>query len=985
MEPEDSVNSSEKEKESDSRPASVTNEKSPSKMSATFLFKRGFSDSFKKKPSTDNTDKVQLAAVPPTLAEAPAHATLRRKTSSEEDLQDDTRINHAELLRKEQSEMNFEFSRRARAALEKIGGRELEASVLNLVMPSIFGDQEITANMSRKIRLKELSELIRKLIIAVTHKNHLVMCIKEAQYFDSLSWELLWEIVEICPKMSIFIGTRRLANYDNESNKKILSKLKALPQATSMILEGLNDEETKQMILSCWTGPRIKNVLPEIVEDIRKRSDGKPLFIRSLIVSLKESGSFRVLENGTLSTQGKVDLGLSFDDRNIVIAQFDRLDRTFQLFLKIAAVIGQEFKLEDVLFFLTGMPGIFEKIKTGNMEKLVSGVEEMDKYGFLQKKEGQAAFFFKSTVVKQFIYSLMVVQQRQQLHSRVAKYYESQMDPSNRYQMLIPIYEHYMESGDDQLQKKIYYLEAVAQYHFENESIVDAIKDYKTLFVISEHETIETNIIAGWHRELGTAYYYSEEYNSAETHLLQSLQLQEYVIPPMGIKFEWELKRQITIRQRFERSLGPGPINEDYITSYPDFRGSQNLLTQESVESLDVDTFRQRRAPKINALLTFLALADLYIKIGQPKPHRLLLMMGLNLCEEMPKESIYCRFMALNALCTHTFDDNPELAIKYLEVAETFDIRNNIGDSIEIVKCSAKFSFLHGAWAKCKRKYDTLLHLGNVASDFSAVRDALQSKAILFFFGNSRPSSIALSRELYNLSSDEDDWSGQFWGSYLLISNLMSLPTGENMIELQTMVQKHNALWEKAPGHIKTSPVYLICRQGLTAALATHGGLKVNPTVHLSNFAELFETLGPDHWIVFLGCIHVYLAFCSAHIKDVLMVDTNSKNLVNKICDSVHKMTKSGLHPCILAADIKHLFKAFKALVAKKMGDAQKAWITGAETQGQTDAIYMHGLFNASLGKFHEKRADSEHHLMQAKTLLNKVGAQFELAKIWNL
>jgi tetratricopeptide (TPR) repeat protein len=966
-----------------SRQSSITSFKIPTRRSTirTSLNIPNFSSIKLGKQAIIEEEAEKPAAVG--LTEAPAHTVSKRRTGSQ-DLFDDIladRLKNAELQKKAIGDYNSEFYERSKAAISKIGGSLDHTSVLNLVMPNITNDQEMTT-MSRRTKLKELGEIIRNLINAISESNFLVICIQEAQHMDSLSWELLADILSSCSKVCVFIGTRLLINYENHGNRNMAIKIKNLPNSSFFSLEPFTIEDTNQLIISTWDSPEVVKVDQKLLDEISKTSDGRPLFIRSLVLSLKESGNFRISKDGTLNTIGEVEFGLTFDDRNIVISEFDRLERTFQLFLKVAAVIGQSFALGDVLYFLTGMPGLLTKIDPNNMEALISGVISLDRYGFLELQENSLLFHFKSSVVHKFVYSLMVTQQRQELHAKIARYFESKINSTNTYELLLPIYEHYMESGDLENSKKLHYLELVAQYHFENESMADSIKCYRTLLNLTKGQTIDHMKLASWYRELGSALFYLEFYEEAEQHLQKSLELQNVFLPPVGIKLELELKRQSARRQRYDKEVSPGNMDEDYIKSYPDYVGS-GLSLNNRMKSKDPSGFTERVSPEVGTLFSILALADLYMKIGSTKYLKLVVYMGLNLCEEMPKDSIYCRFMALYGYTTYIIDNNFDLAAKYFEIAESNDIRNNIYDSAEIIRTMARFLFLSGNWFHSKKKYDALDHLGKVSNDLLASREALYGKSAIFYFGGSHTTSSALASELLNLGIKEDDWVSQYWGSFLLCSNLMSFKESHSF-DLQSSFDKYGTIWHDAPEHLKTSSLYFVCHRGLQCLHdCLSSSSKISFLNYLDGYAEAIEKLNIDHWLCFLGFHNMFLAIISAYYKQNL--DSNDRGLVLKVCEAIHKQTKTDLHNCILAEDYKHFFKGLKAILVKKPYDALHAWQSGADTEGKTESIYIHGCFHALLAKAIQKKDSAEQHSRQAVEILKKVGAENEISLIWQL
>ncbi|KAI8850317.1 hypothetical protein BC829DRAFT_488861 [Chytridium lagenaria] len=255
-----------------------------------------------------------------------------------------------------------------------------------------------------KIRMKEFSELIRRIVNALSMTNPIALVFNEAQWMDTLSWELLWEIVNTCPKTAVFLFSRPERSFDNEDRVSFLKKFKRLQRASSLRVEGLSLDETRQMVIATWPGKTIKNVASVIVENIYRRTNGNPLYIRSLVLAWKDSGQYRIDKDGVLSPQSSEfdfeSIVVGYDLKSIVVAHFDRLDRDFQLLLKVSSVLGQRFLLEDVLFFLSDIPG-FRDMLGGTTHAISRTVEEMDKYGYLQRVDGDMDglyFQYKSAV-----------------------------------------------------------------------------------------------------------------------------------------------------------------------------------------------------------------------------------------------------------------------------------------------------------------------------------------------------------------------------------------------------------------------------------------------------------------------------------------------------------------------------------------------------------------------------------------------------------
>ncbi|XJO72964.1 hypothetical protein BDV3_004019 [Batrachochytrium dendrobatidis] len=474
-------------------------------------------------------------------------------------------------------------------ALVKINEESDEAGLFELILPAkIDGEIDIEVQTKLQLHLQALIGLLTKMIQTLSAHNKLIFVFNEAQWMDSLSWELLLDILGTCPRAAVYIFTRPEGSFDCRDSKVCLKRIEALPRSTTLSVGGLNINEAHRLIVTTWATQSVLKVSPKIVESIYKRTDGNPFFIRSLTVAMKESGQWRVSPDGVLSTQnGDFDfekLVLGYDHQSIIVAQFDRLDRNFQLFLKVAAVLGQRFLLDDVLFFLTGMTGVFEQIDRKNYNQIIRGVQTTDKYGFLQRENTTLdgiLFQFKSAVVRKCIYSMMVLKQRQQLHKHVATYYETRLNDANRHRYLIPIFEHFMEADNSQTRKKIHYLEMVASFYYERGFVNECIKFYKQLLDIAglfrkdlpEGMEFKNATIANWHRELGHSLYLKEEYIEAEKHLLIGLKLYGAVFPDSNFGIYWATRKQLRIRAKkdavfFQNFVNGLEESTDYIVSY---------------------------------------------------------------------------------------------------------------------------------------------------------------------------------------------------------------------------------------------------------------------------------------------------------------------------------------------------------------------------------------------------------------------------------
>ncbi|KAI8807122.1 hypothetical protein BJ742DRAFT_679245 [Cladochytrium replicatum] len=498
------------------------------------------------------------------------------------------------------------FEEKVKQGLTKLNENPQYSALFDLIMPFDFQDTEVVSQLQGKIRMKELVELLKRVINAVSENNALVLVFHETHWVDTLSWELIVDIINCCPKTMVCIFSRSERYYESEDTRNIFIKTKRMSRCQAFSIEGMSLDETKQLIISTWLSSSMREVSQQLAENIFKRTSGNPLFIRSLVVALKESGQWRISDSGELQT-GDFDFDqvvLGSDLQSIIVAQFDRLDRNFQLFLKVASVLGQRFLLDDVLFFLVDMTGFSDKFDRRNVAQITRHIDMVDKYGYLQRVEGDqdGLFFqFKSAVVRKGIYNMMVMSQRQQLHLNVAIYYEKVLNESNKHRLLIPLYEHYIETDENQNRKKIKYLEKVAHFYYEKQSVAEAIKHYSLLL-----ETVEVLYnkgvilfdrfkVAVWHREIGESYFSRMDYTKAEIHLLESIKLVDHPFPEGKFKLDWEIRKQRSHRVRFS----VGGTGDSFKNLRSDDAGSSLLLTPPLLQGVTINAIQ---APSVSYL-----------------------------------------------------------------------------------------------------------------------------------------------------------------------------------------------------------------------------------------------------------------------------------------------------------------------------------------------------------------------------------------------
>lgn len=448
------------------------------------------------------------------------------------------------------------FSKEAAKALKFLGVENVYKYILS--MPQIvFGDDSDFSPYMDFFKGRGLSEFLLSLVSWLSRRIDFVLILED---IHKLSTSFYHKLIPLCKHTNMVITSLPPARFEYGDNLQIYHILKQSKFSQFFTVNGLDYRSTIEMIKYSWnlSSPVIVDVSTKICRVIYNRTNGNPLYIRTLVSALKESGLWRLDRYGILNEpsdnfQLETEI-LSYDIQSAFVSQFDRLDPTFQIFLKIASVFGERFMLNDAIQFISCISGWdIPSDKKDALTYLTKKITTCDKYGFLifYTNRNGLSLSFRSTVIRDHIYSMMVISRRQKLHLLIAQYYEKLYKSSFRKSLLVRIYTHYNETDNSHRLQKLRYLEAVCRLYYEQLHMKEAIRHY--LILLSRAMKVQLEIgyalyddvtIAIWHRELGHALLHMSDLKGGEMYVLKSMELNKFKIPSkmqMNYKFYKEL------------------------------------------------------------------------------------------------------------------------------------------------------------------------------------------------------------------------------------------------------------------------------------------------------------------------------------------------------------------------------------------------------------------------------------------------------------
>jgi hypothetical protein len=160
----------------------------------------------------------------------------------------------------------------------------------------------------------------------------------------------------------------------------------------------------------------------------------------------------------------------SFNSKTL--AQMDKLNQQFQVILRVGSILGTYFSLEDVLKF-------------GNIELELNIMAEKilfwDRYNYLVVDTLIPYFYtFKSSLVRNSIYNLILLTDRIKMHSHIAEELNKNISNNECVDVMLPIvYYHCIRTNDSQ--RKFEIMETLAQAYMKIVNYSSSLYYYRKL------------------------------------------------------------------------------------------------------------------------------------------------------------------------------------------------------------------------------------------------------------------------------------------------------------------------------------------------------------------------------------------------------------------------------------------------------------------------------------------------------------------------
>ena len=258
-------------------------------------------------------------------------------------------------------------------------------------------------NLSPQRQKQRTFEVLIEQLAGLARERPVLQLYEDLHWADPSTLELLDMVVERARVLPVLVVITHRPQFSLPWSGQ--SHVTALP------LNRLGRRQGAAMALRVTCG---KALPAEILDQILERTDGVPLFLEELTMTMLESGLMTDAGDRYELTGPLPPLAIPANLHDSLMARLDRLAPVKEL-AQIGAVIGREFS-HELLAAVADRP----------QEQLESGLDQLvaSELVFRRGSPPDATYSFKHALVKDAAYQSLLKSKRQQLHARVAQVFE---------------------------------------------------------------------------------------------------------------------------------------------------------------------------------------------------------------------------------------------------------------------------------------------------------------------------------------------------------------------------------------------------------------------------------------------------------------------------------------------------------------------------------------------------------------------------------
>ncbi|WP_428266883.1 TOMM system kinase/cyclase fusion protein [Haliangium sp.] len=248
-------------------------------------------------------------------------------------------------------------------------------------------------------RLKVMiQEAVVALLGVMADNEPMLLSIEDLHWADASTIELMTQVIKDAATSPMCVVFTARPEFEIPWSPREVIRIE---------LGHLSQDGVKQLVLDLTDGKALPR---EVVEEMIRRTNGIPLFVEELTLSILESGVLSEAPDGYRLVGSLADLDIPATLRDSLMARLDRLGQA-KAIAQLAAVVGSEFSYD----LLRRLSPVDEPLLEHNLGELV----EAD---ILQRRRrlGGHVYLFKHALIQDIAYGSLLKGTRRDYHGRIA-------------------------------------------------------------------------------------------------------------------------------------------------------------------------------------------------------------------------------------------------------------------------------------------------------------------------------------------------------------------------------------------------------------------------------------------------------------------------------------------------------------------------------------------------------------------------------------
>jgi tetratricopeptide (TPR) repeat protein len=361
---------------------------------------------------------------------------------------------------------------------------------------------------------------VRELLIRSTEITPTVIVIEDLHWADTSSLILIDALYRLARTQKVvFINVFRPGYWDNEDKTPANLKDRAVDlPLVELILQPLDAQSSEILINNMLS---IKGLHHGVKTQIIERAGGNPFFIEEVVRALIDDGAVVVKEGGFEVTDKIHSVVIPPTINDVLMARIDRLDEESRNVVKVASVIGRSFFYRILADVASRVDGLDDKLEYLKQIQLIRERIQMNELEYL----------FKHALAQEAAYESTLLQQRKQLHLKVAEAIE-RLFSERLHEFYGILAMHY--SRADNLEKAEEYMTKAGEEALRSSSSSEALHYYQEglrLYLERYGNTADPETIAKFEKNIGIALFNKSQWTKSIEYLEKVLNRWQAPLP----------------------------------------------------------------------------------------------------------------------------------------------------------------------------------------------------------------------------------------------------------------------------------------------------------------------------------------------------------------------------------------------------------------------------------------------------------------------